>query len=383
MSEYQYYEFQAIDRPLSTADREALRELSTRAQITTTRFVNTYEWGDFKGDPAELMDRWFDLHLYLANWGTRRLMIRLPECLVDQSILERFIREVDCATVTRSSGNLILDIVRDLEPDDDWDDGSGWLAELAPLRSDLLAGDLRVFYLLWLTAVEDDVLEADEEEPMPGIGPVTEVLEAFADFFRIDPDLVSVAAERSSCLTASVLSSPEDVRRIIASMADGHQTEMLARLFEGDQHVSAELRRIVCDQLASETSFSHAVARTAGELRSRATSIRLVREREEEAKRAAERQREAEEAKKAFRARLDTIARRGEGAWSEVETEINRRNAAGYDKATRLLHGLRTIAGERGTMPDFSLRLQTIRERHARKERFIKRLTELEQDNMP
>jgi hypothetical protein len=33
MSEYQYFEFQAIDRPLSEADRKALRDLSTRARI--------------------------------------------------------------------------------------------------------------------------------------------------------------------------------------------------------------------------------------------------------------------------------------------------------------------------------------------------------------
>ena len=57
LSEYQYYEFQAIDRPLGEADREALRALSTRARITATSFTNHYEWGDFKGDPRRLMER--------------------------------------------------------------------------------------------------------------------------------------------------------------------------------------------------------------------------------------------------------------------------------------------------------------------------------------
>lgn len=33
MSEYQYYEFLAIDRPLSPADKRWLRTLSTRAEI--------------------------------------------------------------------------------------------------------------------------------------------------------------------------------------------------------------------------------------------------------------------------------------------------------------------------------------------------------------
>ena len=49
MSEYQYYEFQAIDRPLSDADRQALRRLSTRARITATSFTNEYHWGGLKG----------------------------------------------------------------------------------------------------------------------------------------------------------------------------------------------------------------------------------------------------------------------------------------------------------------------------------------------
>src|SRR5260370_1100171 len=79
MSEYQYYEFQAIDRPLDRAAQEALRSISSRARITATSFTNHYEWGDLKGDPRKLMERWFDLHLYLGNWRTRRLMMRLPK----------------------------------------------------------------------------------------------------------------------------------------------------------------------------------------------------------------------------------------------------------------------------------------------------------------
>src|SRR5450755_674868 len=141
MSEYQYYEFQAIDRPLSEADRQALRDLSTRARITATSFTNSYEWGDFKGDPAKLMERWFDLHLYLANWGSRRLMIRLPTRMIDRHLIETFLKEVDCAGLTVTGENLVLDIGLDEveSEDEDLEDGSGWLASLTPLRGDVLA----------------------------------------------------------------------------------------------------------------------------------------------------------------------------------------------------------------------------------------------------
>jgi hypothetical protein len=47
VSEYQYYEFLAVDCPLHDSQMNELRALSTRARITATSFVNTYEWGTF------------------------------------------------------------------------------------------------------------------------------------------------------------------------------------------------------------------------------------------------------------------------------------------------------------------------------------------------
>jgi hypothetical protein len=377
MSEYQYYEFQAIDRPLSEADRQALRDLSTRARITATSFTNSYEWGDFKGDPAKLMERWFDLHLYLTNWGSRRLMIRLPKRLVDRRLLNPLLGEVDCATLSVSGENLIVDISCDEVEFEDWDDGSGWLAALAPLRAEVLAGDLRLFYLLWLTAVQAEVFEADQPEPMPGIGPMSASLEAFAEFFGIDSDLVQAAAERSTVVMVSAMSA-EAVQGIISAMTDADKTTMLSRLFDGDPHVAAELRAKVRDRMASDADASPIVARTVGELRARAAAIGLAREQAAAEKLAAEHKRRVKEAEKARQARLLAIARRGEGVWREVEAEIERRNAAAYDKAAGLLLDLQAVAKERGTIEDFLRRLHAIREKHGRKERFIERLAALE-----
>ena len=83
MSEYQYYEFRSIDRPLTRGEMDELRTLSTRAEITPTSFTNTYHWGDFKGDPNQLMNRYFDAFVYVANWGTHRLMFRIPRRFLD------------------------------------------------------------------------------------------------------------------------------------------------------------------------------------------------------------------------------------------------------------------------------------------------------------
>ena len=67
MSEYQYYEFQAIDRPLGADEREQLRAISSRARITATSFVNSYDFGNLKADPLKLLERYFDLFCYVAN----------------------------------------------------------------------------------------------------------------------------------------------------------------------------------------------------------------------------------------------------------------------------------------------------------------------------
>ena len=376
MSEYQYYEFQAIDRPLSDADRQALRGLSTRARITATSFTNEYQWGGLKGDPVRWMERWFDLHLYLANWGTRRLMIRLPERLVARSRLDRFLRCVDFVRVRESGENLIVDIDYDGEPSYTYDaDDTASLAAMAPLRADVLAGDWRLFYLLWLTGVESGDLNDGDSEPLPGFGPLTGALKAFADFFGINPHLLQAAAE--SPLHANGELSADAVRAVVTAIPDTEKTALLCRLVSGDPHVAAEVRGKV-RAAAATTDDSVTGHRTVAALRTRATEIREQAAAAEAARIEAERQRRARAAEQERRARLLVVRRRGAAAWREVETEIEKRNAGGYDRALELLLDLRALAQEDGTLAAFSDRVHSLRDRHSRKPRFIERLQQLD-----
>ena len=379
LSEYQYYEFQAIDRPLGEADREALRTLSTRARITTTSFTNHYEWGDFKGDPRRLMEHWFDLHLYLANWGTRRLMIRLPKRLVDRTRLDAFLRGGDLAEVMELGEYLILDIYDDGDPPeyDDWDDGSGWLGALAPLRAELLSGDWRLPYLIWLATVDSGSLRDEEREPLPGIGPLTGGLEAFADFFRIAPDLVQAAAEAPTNAADRTLAS-EAIRAAVKAIPEAEKTALLHRLAEGDPHMAAEVRNRVRKAASLAPGGIQAGLRTVSALRVRAAAIHEGREAVEAGRREAERVRRERETEEAQRARLDVLRLRGKNVWREIESEIEKRNANGYDRATALLVDLRALAEEDDAMATFSGHLNALRLRHERKTRFIERLAELD-----
>lgn len=89
VSEYQRYEFLAIDRALTEKEMLALRGISTRAKITPRGFWNEYHWGDLKADPRALLERYFDAHAYFANWGTRRLVLRVPATRVDLASLRQ------------------------------------------------------------------------------------------------------------------------------------------------------------------------------------------------------------------------------------------------------------------------------------------------------
>lgn len=74
MNEYQYYEFRAIDCPLTD---EAMRQLSSRVMVTPTSAAFTYNYSDFRGDPEKVLLQYFDAMFYIANWGSCRLMFRI------------------------------------------------------------------------------------------------------------------------------------------------------------------------------------------------------------------------------------------------------------------------------------------------------------------
>ena len=91
MSEYQYYEWQTIDRLLTDAEQDAVSGLSSHIEVTASQAVVTYAWGDFKHNPRLVLARYFDAHVCFANWGTRVLMFRFPPGLLDKDALTPYL----------------------------------------------------------------------------------------------------------------------------------------------------------------------------------------------------------------------------------------------------------------------------------------------------
>jgi len=386
MSEYQYYEFLAIDRPLSATDMRWLRSLSTRAQITSTSFTNEYHWGDFKGDPLEMMKRCFDAHVYTSNFGVRRFMLKLSADALERSAIKAY--RGDCGVQFRASSNgIVLNFAVDEEAGEwDDDDGTAWMASLAPLRNELLDGDWRSVYLAWLLNVQYDALDpTTREPPIPlSLGALSAPCEAMVDFLHVDRTLVAVAAEQSPPRVAAELSEG-DWRVFLADLTATERNDLLLHLLIHDdpatrRNLRKRLRRAKSGAAAHPGVMGHRGAsrgRTVGELSTewrRRVAIKEQRAAEEAAR---ERARRAEEQAQARRKHLTQVAARGAAAWNEVESLIQSRNPKNYDRAAVLLTDLRDAATLIKKIHDFTARLGVLRAAHASKPSLIRRLKAL------
>jgi hypothetical protein len=363
VSEYQWYEFVALDRPLSRREMAELRAISTRAEITPTRFWNEYEWGDLKADPLRLLARYFDAHLYFANWGTHRLALRLPRDRVDERVLRQYVPRHGPAELTRSStkagAHLILDLVSESgDPDEEWWKPEG-LGALVPVRAQLLDGDLSAAYVAWLLAVQTGaVTDAAVEPPVPpGLAAPAAPLVALADFLRVDRHLLRAAREG--------LEPPEEPRepfaRWVAAMPAAEKDRWLTRAVE--RPIGPELLAAFRRQGASETPARRPVA----ELRARADALRAAYERAAARRRA--RQRAAEEA--ARQRRLTELASEGDAAWARLDRLVGEK---AYDDAVCLTVDLRDVARAAGEDDAFAARLGALKKRHALRRGYLSRI---------
>ncbi|MFA7668944.1 MAG: hypothetical protein WCX93_06325 [Burkholderiaceae bacterium] len=221
MSEYQYYEFAAIDRPLTVAEMAELRAVSTRAVITPGGFTNHYEWGDLKANPDQWMRRYFDAFVYLANWYSFRLSLRLPKAAFAGADLQPFVNRYTFLAEPNDTHWFFDWMLDERENADDYveDDGSGWMRRLTRLRDELLRGDLRPLYLGWLAdggALRDDMLEPAVP---PGLAELSPAQQALVEFLEIDPDLLTAACEGS----ARVSPPDDDESEHIAAWLEGWQ----------------------------------------------------------------------------------------------------------------------------------------------------------------
>jgi hypothetical protein len=380
MSEYQYYEFLAIDRPLTATEKSALGQLSSRVKPTGNSASFTYSYGDFPGNEIEVLAKYFDMMYYIANWGTQQLAFRFPKALIDIKAIEPYCIE-HAISLTFTGEWAILN----------WEfyteDGFGWiqeeqniLADLAGLRQEILQQDYRGLYLAWLktlTSSGDNVgeIDASELEPPvpPGLSKLSSAQTAFVDAFELSENLILAAAETSS--QPNVISD-KDFQQAIEQLSRKDSDAYLFRLLQGESNLSAKLKQQLSKSIATTPVTSQPRRSIEQIFQVESTIADLVRQR----KRAADELEQLKQQEKAAIKRqkdVKALALRESSAWEEVDVLINKAQAKSYDAAVELLDLLRDLAAEKNDFTTFQNRLDRIYDNYSRRAVLIKRLEKI------
>ena len=377
MSEYQYHEWQSVDRVLTADEQAAVQALSSHIEVSSSRAVVTYHWSSFKHDPKQVLLKYFDGYFYLANWGSLQLMFRFPKGLLDEVNLERYLT-TEALTLETIGRYQVLDL--DFNPED----GKGWMREEAglsqfiQLRADLLAGDYRLLYLAWLKSAtlygapdtignddagDDDADgEWDDLEPPvpPGLMKLSPPLQSFVQVFGLDPFLVTAAAEASPDPARPLAVNQ---RKLLGRLPPEERDDFLLRLAEGDPGVGLALRKRLADLLPREQ-------RPPARPRSIRQLVRRARQLE-----AGEQRRQAEAARQKHIAAMTVLAKREAQTWQQVDALLatGRKIGSVYVEATTVLDQLSQLAEFQHRQAKFRTQILALAKKYASRPALIER----------
>lgn len=306
--------------------------------------------------------------------GTHVLKLRLPARLVDPAIARTYCGG-EGASIREKAGRVILSFLSEDEEGGDWAEGEGPLSSMISVRAELARGDLWALYLGWLLRAQGGELDDDTAEPPvpPGLGQLSASLESLAEFLRIDSDLLHVSAEASSQVSEVGIDRKE-VAAWIGQLPTREKDKILTSLvMDADQTQVTELLQRFVKEHGEGDGKPVITGRTVGELLHAAEEYRSERRRVEAERRAKEKARRDREEAAAKKKHLDSLVGRENNLWSEVEALVATKLPKCYDRAVEILVDLCDLAA-RGKAGAFTLRIEALREAHAKKPSFVQRL---------
>ena len=152
MSEFQYYKFERLDGYLDAKARQALRAISSRAEISATAFQVYYTYSDLKAEPFELMLKYFDIGFYYADWGSIDVYIKLPAGTLPDALLG--FSSDGLHVHENDEWQLLIFSLEEYDEYFDDEHADDFFQHLAALRGGLMQGDWRLVYLMWLKAFD-------------------------------------------------------------------------------------------------------------------------------------------------------------------------------------------------------------------------------------
>jgi len=351
MSEYQFYEFQSVDRPLTTKEQQEIDKWSSRTSPSSTGATFIYNYSDFSKDPKQVVRKYFDAMFYIANWGTKQLMFRFPKELIDRETIQAYCT-VDEISLYEYEKCFVLDMLfSEEESYHDWVDGEGSLSSLIGLRQDILQGDYRSLYLAWLHACwfSREWDEFDQNMPEPPISrplkPFNGALKSWVELLEIEQSILTVASKTKTRIAKE---QSKDVSTLIPLLAETEKDDFLLRLVNEEALLSVKLRKRLQKML--KPSGKHTVSgRTIGEI------FQEVEQIEQQLLKATQQKRERAENKllKELEAKEATL-------WKNVSQHISEKKPKEYDAAIVILKDLLLLAKHRGTQLEYEQRIRGI-----------------------
>jgi len=253
------------------------------------------------------------------------------------------------------------------------EDGRGWMARLAPVREELLRGDLRSLYIGWLAAVTGELMDDDDVESLSvgGLANLAAAQQAPAEFLEVDPDLLAGAGMGSpAALKAEI--SPEEMDEWIDALPREEVNSILKQLLEGKgRQAERSLRnRFASWRRGLQTGDTDAPRRTVGELRQNAEKARLIRMEKQKRDR---KQREIKRLEKR-KAYLKNLSSDFPKAWASVKEPVERGSGRGYDEACRILVDIAEAYALYATKKQLQKELEKFMAGHLRRKALIQRL---------
>ena len=363
MSEYQYYGWQAIDHPLNECELEEVSQLSSHMdEVTSMRASVTYQWGNFKHKPAQILLKYFDVFIYDSNFGYRCVIFRIPKKLLDPNTIAPYIDDENISLETHGAYHILELSCNDEDNDLEYIDSDRMLDRLSTLRELIMRGDYRALYLTWLRSVVDEEYNEEfEEPPVPvGLNKLDTGLRALIEFFGLDAHLVSAAADS----TAQIESTPEaDLTAAIPNLSREEIESHLADIVRGEAGAVTALKKHLAQLQKKSAQKNSAPARTLGEL------IRLRDKIEKQEKSKAKKEAERKRIQK-----LEKLSGRQEEAWGQVASLCQEKRAKAYDEAVQLLGDLRELGEYKNQKFEFQQRFANILEAYGKSVAFKERL---------
>ena len=379
MSEFQLYHFKSIDRPLTEAERKEIGTWSSRTKPTATSATFTFSYRDFPKDAAAVVEKYFDAMLYASNWGTKRLMFRLPKDSVDAESLAAYTFDDEWAEdyirLTARKNCFLLDICFRNEAGGTWlEEDSFDLDDLMPIREDILAGDYRSLFLIWMqfalgfSAAQEEENEEDgpddetvEHTPPPvpaNLAKLTGALQAFIDFFEINPELVASAQS----VSPDGKTEASDFRQLIGNLKETEWTDWLMRLANGEPRLDKTFQKHLQQRTPSKMQVPVA-GPSLVEMKA------LIRAKEKE-----HREQAAEAARLAHIQRMKQLVGQEDALWKNVDENLLKATGKSYDLAIDTLKDLHNLSVFLGKEADFKAKMRILREEFARKRTVLGRL---------